>query len=200
VFAISTTRRYKNSSATYANSDSESHDYPTNFGNDSKRETLIQAIRYCGYYKLVMPEWVAEAFNQATGAWQRGEYKNVSEAFGVQDERQGVHLKALQKRMKLRIDILLRIDELHRGGDAISVGLFEKVAKEFGRNKKLITKIYYEGKREIFHDMPYEYMPPHSPGEDLDGEVIIPASTVKHLLAICWYGVALDKRRLGVKD
>lgn len=107
---------------------------------------LIRAIRFCGHYELVMPEWVVQAFHTATNRWYRLEVKELGDAFDLAWPK-GKHLKAARKRRENRLKVYFRVKELSEQGESIGDELFERVASEYNLNKSLAAELYYQAKR-----------------------------------------------------
>ena len=111
-------------------------------GDKSK---LVAAIRFCGNHKLIMPEWVVDAFFKATNSWYNYEVKELGEALDLAWPK-GAHINALKKKRKNKYAVYNRVSEAHEHGETIDINLFEQIGRELGIGRTLASEYYYEVK------------------------------------------------------
>lgn len=108
----------------------------------------LRAVCLCGKVRLVMPEWVVDAFHKATNMLRRLEVKTLDEAFGVTFPK-GKHINALRKFERFGFAVHHRVQEEPRNGRPIDDGLFEKVGNELGLGKTQ-TSDYYAIRKIVY--------------------------------------------------
>ena len=111
-------------------------------------QALLSAIRYCGNEQIIMPEWVVQAFFEATHKFNFLHVKTLDEAFGIKWPK-GKKLPAARKRMELSYPVYLACKKEIENGASIGKELFISVGKPFGISGGLAEKYYYSGKKEF---------------------------------------------------
>jgi hypothetical protein len=109
---------------------------------------LLSAIRYCGNEQIVMPEWVVQAFFEATNKLYLLEVKTLDEAFGIEWPYKGKNIDKLRENRRLAATILYRVGEYAGAGWAIDEGTFEMVAGELDCKKTKVGELYYRYDKE----------------------------------------------------
>lgn len=122
----------------------ELEEYRTQFESGDKN-ALIRAIRSCGREQVVMPDWLVNAFFQATNRWYSLEVKTLDEAFGLEWPK-GKRFDAARNKRKYSLAAHYRVKELHSMGKAIDEQLFIEVADELGIGKTKVSEYYYAWK------------------------------------------------------
>jgi len=101
------------------------------------KASLLQAVEYCGMYKLIMPEWVVYAFTMSHRKWQRLEVKTLDQAFEVEKPK-GYRLHAQKELMDNSIDVFLDVN----ASETIDNYTFERVAKKYDTNRDKVRLMY----------------------------------------------------------
>jgi len=109
---------------------------------------LIKAIRWCGNNKLIMPEWVTQAFFNATNEWYSMKVKTLDEAFGLTWPK-GKSFNSVKRQRDLKFEVFNRVNSLHLAGEPIDQALFDKVAEDMPISGSLVSKYYYKAKRQL---------------------------------------------------
>ncbi len=110
------------------------------------KAAILSAIRLCGRYKVIIPDWLNRAFHQATNKWYRYEVKELGEAFALTWPK-GAHLHAMKKKRHYKCAVYLRVCELHDRGEPIDERLFAVVGKELAIGGSTARDYYYAGKQ-----------------------------------------------------
>lgn len=118
------------------------------------RSRLIAAIRYCGRYKLVMPEWVVDEFHKGTNDWFAYRVKEIGESLDLtwKETYGSRHINALKKRRSLKHTVYFRVRELHADGMGLPISdeVFDIVGKELNIGKTLASEYYYAAKQGLY--------------------------------------------------
>ena len=119
--------------------------------DEGDKSRLLAAIRFCGKYKLIMPDWVVNEFRTGTDPWFKYEVKELGEALGV--GRKGVHLAAEKKKHKLKYKVYNKITDAKFADKKKPIEeLFVEIGKELHLGKTLVSEYYYEAKSYLEPD------------------------------------------------
>jgi hypothetical protein len=114
-----------------------------------EKEMLLHALRLsCELKQLAFPNFVAQRVRESLLDWSELEVRTLDEAFNVEKPK-NFHLKASRVKESLSPKIYMRVKELHKNGESIDVGMFERVGEEVGLRGTATNDYYYEYKRLI---------------------------------------------------
>ena len=113
-----------------------------------KKDSLFEAIRFCGNEQVIMPEWVVDAFFAATNDWYRLDAKTLDDAFGCPWPK-GKHINAAKKRRDKAPLVYCMVKEAKDNGIPVDISLFEEIAAELGINKTDAIDYYTGYKKKI---------------------------------------------------
>lgn len=113
-----------------------------------KKDSLLEAIRFCGNEQVIMPEWVVGAFFAATNDWYALKVKTLDDAFGCPWPK-GKHLNAAKKRRDKAPAVYLMVKKAKDSGIPVDSSLFEGIASELGINKTDAISYYSGFKKKL---------------------------------------------------
>jgi hypothetical protein len=108
-----------------------------------KPRALMEALLKCSLLKLPMPDWVAEAYQDAYKKVTTYEVKSWDDAFGKPHPK-GTDLKASRKKLQIGGKIFETSRKMIDSGAKIDLELFEIVGKQFGMSCSYARDAYYE--------------------------------------------------------
>ncbi len=102
---------------------------------------LLSAIRFCGDQKIVMPEWLVDAFAKVTNRWYSYKCKTLDEAFGIAWPK-GKQFAAAQKKARYALAIFLDVEQQRSMRRPVNAELFREVGKRHGLSKTVAEEYY----------------------------------------------------------
>ncbi len=104
-------------------------------------EALLDAIDFCGKYKLVMPDWVSWHFSACYKKWADLDVKTLDEAFDMKRPK-NFRLGKEKERIEKATNVFLDVLEL----SSLNQENMEKVAKKHGINRDKVWTMYKQVK------------------------------------------------------
>lgn len=117
--------------------------------DNGDKAALLEAVEFCGLFRLVMPQWVSYWFAMSHRKWTRLKVKTLDEAFDVQ-KKKGFHLAKEHQFLQKSFDVYMSLLAAERKGKSISIGkngAIEDVAEEFGLNRQKVWDMYNHVRR-----------------------------------------------------
>lgn len=106
------------------------------------RAALLDAIRLCADHRVVMPDWVVQAFNLGHDKVRHFRTKSWDDAFG-RPHPKGVHLAAQRKKRVKSRAVWFAVRAMHHEGASIDESTFAKVGRMFNLGTTLVAEYYY---------------------------------------------------------
>jgi hypothetical protein len=104
---------------------------------------LPEALTLCLAIGLPIPDWLRDAFLEATRCVWSHEVASWDDVFG-KPLKKGEQQAAAARRYKLANPVWQRVmDRIHRAGEKVDKELFERVGEEFGIKGTLAAQLYY---------------------------------------------------------
>lgn len=110
------------------------------------KESLFNAITYCGEESIAMPDWVWKEFTECANWYIFYHAKTLDEAFDIERPIE-VRFDDMQRRVHLSHPVCERLKELIDAGEPKDDNTYFQVAEEFGIGKELVKK--YRKLREV---------------------------------------------------
>lgn len=111
---------------------------------------LLAAIRECANHDIPLPMWASKAFIHGYDRVLKGHASSWDAAFG-RPYPKGTHIANLRNRRKLRFRVWNMVSEIRRREPEtpIDEALFERIGRQLGAGKTLVSELYYEVKARM---------------------------------------------------
>jgi hypothetical protein len=111
--------------------------------NAGEPRALMEALLKCSLLKQPMPDWVAEAYQEAYKKVTTYEVRSWDDAFG-QPHAKGTDLKANRKKLILSAKIFAATRARIDAGANTDLELFAAIGEEFNETYSYVRDVYYE--------------------------------------------------------
>ena len=109
--------------------------------------SLPSALRFCLANNEPIPDWLKDAYLEATRRVWTHEVSSWEDVFG-KPLKKGKQRAAAHRRSKLADPVWQRVMERREAGEKIDKNLFQSVGEEFGIKGTLAAELYYGAWRE----------------------------------------------------
>lgn len=111
---------------------------------------LLNAIWFCGRYKVVMPEWVWIGFSEARFKYVHYEVETLDDAFGL--NRPKGQINALKKADRLSFAVFNDVWLEKQKYRTVDVQLFAEIGEKHHIGKTLLGELYYPIRNTLFKE------------------------------------------------
>lgn len=111
-----------------------------------ERAALLEAVEYCVWTRIPIPEWARREYLRAFDAWKSYECRTLDEAFGV-DRPKNLNLAGQRSRRKKQLLAWLRVSDLKNSMPLIEA--FAKAAEELDISDSRARDYYYAQERRF---------------------------------------------------